>query len=77
MAAAVRFAIPEPLEAVSKPLTVRPVRVPSEVMFGWDGCETTRAIFAWATFPTILLACRALRAAPFAATFVMVASPRT
>ena len=30
-----RFEIAEPLEATRRPLIVRPVRVPTEVMFGW------------------------------------------
>ena len=38
-------------------------------MLGWKGWLTTRATFAAATLPTILLACRALRAAPLAVTF--------
>ena len=31
---------------------MRPVRVPTLVMFGWDAWETTSATFAFATFPT-------------------------
>jgi hypothetical protein len=33
------------------PETVREVRVPTEVMFGWAAWETTRATDAFATFP--------------------------
>ena len=34
MAAAVRFAIPEPFVEMRRPLTVRPVRGPRDVMLG-------------------------------------------
>ena len=37
---------------VKIPETVRPVRVPTLVMFGWDAWETTSATFAFATLPT-------------------------
>jgi hypothetical protein len=51
-----RFEIPEPFP-VNKfefkiPATVNDVNCPTEVMLGWEGCETTRATFALATFPT-------------------------
>ena len=49
---ALRFEIPEPLDTTRRPETVRPVRVPTLVMFGWDAWETTSATFAFATFPT-------------------------
>ena len=58
MAAAVRFAIPEPLLAVKRPWTVRPVRVPSDVMLGWKGWLTTRATLALATLPVMAAAVR-------------------
>ena len=45
---------PAKKEAVTFPLEKRPVRVPTCVMLGWKGCETTSATFAWATFPTRL-----------------------
>ena len=47
-------ALPPPLKkvAVRLPVEYRPVRVPTCVMLGWRGCETTRATFALATFPT-------------------------
>jgi hypothetical protein len=38
------FEIAEPCEAMSKPLTVKPVRVPTEVMLGWDGWTTELAV---------------------------------
>ena len=41
----VRFALPE---------TVRPLRVPTDVMFGWALPETTRATVAFWTFPETL-----------------------
>ena len=47
-----RFEIPDPLETMSKPWTFRPVRVPTEVILGWDAWDTTRATLALATFPT-------------------------
>jgi hypothetical protein len=37
MAAAVKFAIPEPFEALRRPFTVRPVSVPKDVTLGWAG----------------------------------------
>jgi hypothetical protein len=39
-------------EAVTFPLEKRPVRVPTCVMLGWKGWETTRATLALATLPT-------------------------
>jgi hypothetical protein len=45
------FEIPEPLEAMSNPLIVRPVKVPTEVMLGWEGFVTLEATLAAATFP--------------------------
>ena len=48
------FEIAEPFVTTSNPLTVRPVRVPTDVMLGWAGWETTRATLAFATFPTKL-----------------------
>ena len=47
-----RFEIPEPLDTTRRPETVRPVRVPTLVILGWDAWETTSATFAFATFPT-------------------------
>jgi hypothetical protein len=46
------FEIAEPFDATSNPETVRPVRVPTLVMLGWKGWETTRATLEFATFPT-------------------------
>lgn len=37
-----KFEIPEPFEATSKPWTLRPVSVPTLVMFGWAAWVTTR-----------------------------------
>ena len=34
------------------PATFRVVMMPTDVILGWAGCETTRATLAWATFPT-------------------------
>ena len=45
---------PDAFEAIKRPLIVRPVKVPTEVMLGWAGCETTRATLEFATFPTRL-----------------------
>ena len=73
MAAAVRLAMPEPFEAVSKPLTVSPVRVPSDVMFGWKGWETTIATFALATLPTMAAAVKLAMPRPFEDTSDVVA----
>ena len=56
-----RFEIAEPLEAVSKPFTVKPVRVPTEVMLGWEGFVTLEATLAAATFPTKFEELRLLR----------------
>ena len=47
-----RFEIPEPFEATSNPLTVKPVRVPTEVMLSCAGFVTLEATLAAATFPT-------------------------
>jgi hypothetical protein len=47
-----RFEIPEPLEATSNPFTVNPVRVPTDVMLGWEGFVTLEAMLAASTFPT-------------------------
>ena len=47
------FEIPEPFEAIKRPWTFNPVRVPSDVMFGCALSETDRAKFARATFPMI------------------------
>jgi hypothetical protein len=50
------FEIPEPFEAIKRPFTVKVVEeVPTLVMLGCKGCETTRATFALATLPTKLL----------------------
>jgi hypothetical protein len=63
-----RFEIPEPFEAIKRPLTVKVVEeVPTLVMFGWRGWETTRATFALATFPTKLLELRFEIPEPFEA----------
>ena len=40
------------VERFEVPETFRSVRIPTDVTFGWAGCETTRATFALATFPT-------------------------
>ena len=48
---ALMFEIPNPFEAVKSPFTVRPVRVPTLVIFVWAAPETTRATFELATFP--------------------------
>lgn len=57
------FEIPEPFPLIRElwiefkfeiPETLRDDRVPSDVMLGWEGCETTRATFAFATLPTRL-----------------------
>jgi hypothetical protein len=47
---------PEPTkeEADTAPVTVRDVSVPTDVMLGCAACETTRAMFALATFPVTL-----------------------
>ena len=47
-----RFEIPEPLEAMRSPATVRPVSVPTEVMLGWAGWTTELAV---ATVSTMAL----------------------
>jgi len=39
-----RFEIPEPLAAMRSPATVRPVKVPTEVMLGWAGWTTELAV---------------------------------
>jgi hypothetical protein len=59
------------------PETVREVRVPTDVMLGWEACETTRATLAFATLPTKFDELRDEIEAPFPAMFVMVAVPRT
>ena len=46
------FDIPEALEAMSKPETVSPVSVPTDVMLGWAAWDTTRATLEFATLPT-------------------------
>ena len=50
------FEIPEPFpeskDACKIPETVRLVKVPTDVMLGWAGWETTRATLAIATLPT-------------------------
>ena len=55
---------PEPLEAMSNPLTVKPVRVPTDVMLGWEGFVTLEATLAAATFPTKFEELRLLRPEP-------------
>ena len=47
-----RFEIAEPLEATKRPLIVRPVKVPTDMIFGWEGFVTLEATLAAATFPT-------------------------
>jgi len=47
-----RFEIAEPLETTSNPETVRPVKVPTEVILGWAGFVTLEATLAAETFPT-------------------------
>jgi hypothetical protein len=71
------FASPEALDAMSKPSIVRPVKVPTEVMLGWDACETTMATSAFATLPTRFEESREEIEDPFPAMFVNVAVPRT
>ena len=44
-------AIPDPSDAIKRPCTFKPVRVPTLVMFGWAACDTTRATLAFATLP--------------------------
>jgi hypothetical protein len=57
-----RFEIPEPFPvrrpACRIPEIPREVKVPTEVMLGWAGWVTTRAVLALATFPTKLLELR-------------------
>ena len=65
MAAAVRFAIPEPFVELRRPLTVRPVRGPRDVMLGWAGWDTTKATLAFATFPVMAAAVRFAIPEPF------------
>jgi hypothetical protein len=45
-------ALPTSRPACATPETVKEVKVPTDVMFGWEGCETTRATLALATLPT-------------------------
>jgi hypothetical protein len=45
---------PENTRADAVPDTLRPVKVPTDVMFGWEACVTTRAVVALATVPTML-----------------------
>ena len=59
------------------PDTFRDVKVPTDVMFGWAGCETTMATVAFATFPTRFDEFREKIEDPFPAMFVKVAVPRT
>ena len=47
-----RFEIPEPLEATSNPWTVRPVRVPTDVILDCAASVTLMATLADATLPT-------------------------
>ena len=56
-----RFEIAEPLETTSNPATVRPVKVPTEVMLGWAGFVTLEATLAASTFPTKFEELRLLR----------------
>jgi hypothetical protein len=71
------FASPEALEPINRPSIVRLVRVPTDVMLGWDACETTRATVAFATFPTRFEEFRDEIEDPFPEMFVNVAVPRT
>jgi len=52
--APVMFEIPEPFDAMSNPLTVKPVRVPTDVMLSCAGSVTLVAMLADATLPTRL-----------------------
>ena len=45
------LSIPDPSEIIASPLTLRLVRVPTEVMFGCEACETTVAKNARETVP--------------------------
>jgi hypothetical protein len=49
-----RFEIAEPLETTSNPWTLRPVKVPTDVMLGWEGFVTLEATLAAETLPTRL-----------------------
>ena len=49
-----RFERPEAFEAMSNPDIVRPVRVPTDVIFPWAGSVTLEATLAAATLPTRL-----------------------
>jgi hypothetical protein len=59
------FEIADPFEAMSKPFTVKPVRVPTDVMLGCEGAVTTPATLAAATFPTRFEELRFERPEPF------------
>ena len=45
-----RFEIADPFEAMSKPWTLRPVSVPTDVMFGWEAVITLRDVGTVETF---------------------------
>jgi hypothetical protein len=55
---------PDALEAMSNPLIVRPVRVPTEVMLGWAGFVMLEATLAASTFPIKFEELRLLRPEP-------------
>ena len=61
----VMFERPEALEPISSPFTVRPVSVPTDVMFGCEAWETTKAKLAFATLPVTLDPVRFERPEPF------------
>ena len=44
------FEIADPFEAMSKPWTLRPVKVPTDVMFGWEAVITLRDVGTVETF---------------------------
>ena len=56
-----RFEIPEPLEATRNPLTVRPVRVPTDVMLSCAAAVTLEATSAETTLPIMFEALKLYR----------------
>ena len=48
------FDIPDPLEAMSRPETVRPVRVPTLVILGWAAVITLCAVGTVETFEPLM-----------------------
>jgi hypothetical protein len=60
-----------------RPDTLRDVRIPVLVIFGWAACDTTRATLAFATLPTIAVDDKFVRKRPSPVKYPLSVVPET